>query len=54
MHGSMKVRIVKETKTKVTLHFITLNRSMPISKKDFKERIENGLYELVENTPPKS
>lgn len=50
MQQSMKVRIVKETKTKVTLHFITLNRSMPISKKDFKERVENGTYEVVDNS----
>jgi len=49
MHGrAIKVKVVKETASKVTLHFLTLNRKMPVTKEEFKQRVENGLYEVVE------
>ena len=44
---SIKVRVVKETARTVTVHFITLNRKMPVPRKDFEERVENGMYEVI-------
>ena len=46
-HRSMKVKVIKETSSTVTVHFMTLNRKMPVPRKDFEERVENGLYEVV-------
>ena len=44
---SIKVKVIKETSSTVTVHFMTLNRKMPVPRKDFEERVENGLYEVV-------
>lgn len=48
MQRSIKVRIIKETPSKVTLRFITLNRTIPIPRADFDERVASGLYQLVQ------
>lgn len=45
---SMKVKIVKETSSTVTVRFMSLNRSMPVPRKEFEKRVESGLYEIVE------
>ena len=47
MQRTIKVRIIKETRSKVNLHFLSLNRTIPVPKKDFNERVESGLYEVV-------
>ena len=44
---SIKVRVVKETARTVTVHFVTLNRKMPVPRKEFEERVENGMYEVI-------
>lgn len=44
---SIKVKVVKETSTKVTLYFPVLNRKMPVLKEDFHKRIEDKTYVLV-------
>ncbi len=44
---SIKVKIVKETSSTVTVHFMTLNRKMPVPRKDFEKRVKSGLYEVV-------
>ncbi len=48
MRRVIKVRVVKETSSKVTLYFPSLNRKMPISKKDFEARVKDGTYEIIE------
>jgi hypothetical protein len=45
---SISVKVVDESKSKVTLYFYSLNRKMPVSKEDFKQRVESGLYEVKE------
>ena len=47
---SIKVKIVKETTSTVTVHFMTLNRKMPVPRKDFEKRVKSGLYEVVNAT----
>jgi hypothetical protein len=44
---SIKVRILKETSKTVTLRFPSLNRKMPVPRKDFEKRVEKGLYEVI-------
>ena len=47
MHRAIKVKIVKESKEKLTILMLATNRAMPVKRVDFEERIEEGLYELV-------
>ncbi len=47
MHRSIKVRIVKETARNITIEILSLNRKMPVSREDFEERVESGLYEVA-------
>ena len=49
---SMKVKVVKETSSTVTVHFMSLNRKMPVPRKDFEKRVKSGLYEVVETPDP--
>lgn len=48
----MKVKVVKETSSTVTVHFMSLNRKMPVPRKDFEKRVKSGLYEVVETPEP--
>lgn len=48
MQRTIKVKVVKETSSRITLHFLGLNRKMPVSKEEFEKRVESGLYEVVE------
>ena len=47
VNRSIRVKILKETSKTVTVRFMTLNRKMPVPRKDFEKRVENGLYEVV-------
>jgi hypothetical protein len=44
---SIKVKVLKETSRKVTIQMMSLNRSMPVSKEEFDERVKSGLYEII-------
>ena len=44
---SIKVKVVKETSATITLHFVSLNRKMPVPREAFEKRVESGLYEVV-------
>ena len=44
---SINVKVVKETKSKVTIKFCSLNRKMPVSRNEFNERVESGLYNVI-------
>jgi len=48
---SIKVRKIKETKSRVTIHLMTVNRKMHVAKKDYKARVKSGLYEVVNAEP---
>ena len=45
---SLKVKVVKETPKRVTLHFPALNRKMPVPREEFEKRVEDGTYDVVE------
>ncbi len=47
MQRSIKVKVIKETTSRVTLHFMGLNRKMPVPKQDFEKRVESGLYKVI-------
>lgn len=47
MQRSIKVKVMKETSSRVVLHFLVLNRKMPVTKEDFDKGVEKGLYEIV-------
>lgn len=47
MQRSIKVRVVKKGPHRVVVHFIALNRKMPVPIKEFEERVEKGEYEIV-------
>lgn len=44
---SIKVQVLKETSKTVTIRMTTLNRKMPVPRKEFEKRVEDGLYEVV-------
>lgn len=48
MNRSLQVKVLKETKNRVTLHFVALNRKMPVSREEFETRVDKGLYKVVE------
>ncbi len=45
---SIKVKIIKETSSTVTVQFISLNRKMPVPRQDFEKRVEQGVYEVIQ------
>lgn len=47
MHRSIKVKIMKETKGRITLKLMSLNRKMPVEKATFMERVEMGIYDVI-------
>lgn len=44
---SIKVKIMKENARTVVVRLVSLNRTMPVQKKEFDKRVENGMYEVV-------
>lgn len=44
---ALKVRIIKENANRVTLHFISLNRQMPVSREEFEQRVAQGVYQVL-------
>ena len=47
VNRSIRVKILKETSKTVTIRFMTLNRKMPVPRKEFEKRVEDALYEVV-------
>lgn len=45
---SIKVKIVKENAKTVIIKMVSLNRNMPVPKKEFDQRVASGLYEVVD------
>ncbi len=48
MGRSINIKVVKESKSKITIKFVSLNRDMPVSREEFQERVDSGLYKIVE------
>ena len=44
---SIKVKKIKETKSRVTIHLMTVNRKMHVPKKEYNKRVESGLYDVI-------
>ncbi|MCB9080891.1 MAG: hypothetical protein H6555_04170 [Lewinellaceae bacterium] len=44
---SIKVKIVRETSNTITIKLLSLNRDMPVPRKEFMARMEDGLYEVI-------
>ena len=44
---SIKVQVIKETSSTVTIKMISLNRKMPVPKEEFEKRVKQGLYEVI-------
>ena len=53
MQRSIKVRVIKKGPHRVVLHFMSLNRKMPVPIKEFEERVAKGLYEVIGNPEEK-
>lgn len=45
---SIKVKIIKETSSTVTVKFVSLNRKMPVPRPEFEERVKTGVYEVIQ------
>ncbi len=43
---SIAVKIIKETASKLTIHFLSSNSQMVVNKQDFERRLEDGIYDL--------
>lgn len=48
---AIKVKIVKESKEKLTILMLATNRAMPVKRAEFEERLAEGLYEVVGAAP---
>ncbi len=45
---SIKIKVLRETSKTITIQLISLNRKMPVPRKDFEKRVQDGLYEVVD------
>ena len=48
MNKNINVKIVKENARTVTIKMLSVNRSMPVPKSDFEQRVKQGLYNIIE------
>jgi hypothetical protein len=48
MQRAIKVKVIKESPTTVTIQFVSSNSSMPVGKDDFDQRVKDGVYEVIE------
>ena len=44
---AIKVKIIKESKDKLTLYILATHRAMPVKRAVFEERVEAGEYEVI-------
>ncbi len=47
VNRSIKVKIIKETSSTVTIKLMSLNRKMPVPRAEFEKRVESGMYEVI-------
>ena len=48
MRYSFKVKIVGENKANYKIKLLATNRTMPIKKDIFDERVKQGMYEVIQ------
>ncbi len=47
MQRSIKIRVLKESTRKITIHLVSTNRKMLVPKEKFLKNVKSGLYEIV-------
>ena len=47
MQRSIKIRVLKENTSKVTIHLVSANRKMVVPKEKFLQHVKSGLYDIV-------
>ena len=47
MERSIKIRVLKESSRKVTIHLVSTNRKMLVPKDKFIKNVKSGLYEIT-------
>jgi len=47
MPNSIKIRVLKESSRKITIHLVSANRKMIVPKDKFITNVKSGLYEIV-------
>ncbi len=45
--SQINVRVIKETRSRVTIFIPTVNREMHVPKKEFFDRVESGVYNIL-------
>lgn len=48
MRRSIKVKVLKESPSTVTIRFMSSNSRMPVGKNEFEKRVKDGVYEVVD------
>lgn len=48
MQGSMKVKVIKENASRVTIKLLMANAKMPVPRDEFEKRVKDGTYEVVD------
>ena len=47
MQRSIKIRVLKESSKKITIHLVSTNRKMLVLKDKFLKNVKSGLYEIT-------
>lgn len=47
MRRSIKVKVLKESPSTVTIRFMSSNSRMPVNKNEFEKRVKDGVYEVI-------
>lgn len=45
----LKVKILKRTASRITILLIPVNRRIPVPKDAFHERVEKGIYQVIDD-----
>ena len=49
---AIRVKIIKESKDKLTLYLMATHRAMPVKRAEFEERVAAGEYEVINLPKP--
>ncbi len=49
---AIRVKIIKESKEKLTLYLMATHRAMPVKRAEFEERVAAGEYEVINMPKP--
>ena len=48
MRRAIKVKVLKESPSTITIRFVSSNSRMPVNKDEFEKRVKDGVYEVIE------